>query len=152
VSDVAVTVEVIGLRGEKMNQNDAGLASSPIKFDVNVKLEERERQSGRITVGFSLVVATKPSVVKYELDGIAILNGKDDLLGKMLETDPETKVPFLFQRVYQRIFTAIYLLGTLLDTVYPPPGLLLGRPTQIEQKPQVTNVPIGDEAKPQIHS
>ncbi len=105
MSDVAVTVEVIGLRGEKINQNDAGLASSPIKFDVNVKLEERERQSGRITVGFSLVVATKPSVVKYELDGIAILNGKDDLLGKILETDPETKVPFIPESVSTYLYS-----------------------------------------------
>jgi hypothetical protein len=42
----------------------------------------------------------------------------------MLEIDPETKVPYVFQRVYQHVFTAAYLLSTILNVPPPPSDLL----------------------------
>ena len=42
----------------------------------------------------------------------------------MLVVDPKTSVPNVFHRVYQHSFMAIYLLATLMDTIYPPPDLL----------------------------
>ena len=45
-------------------------------------------------------------------------------LEKMLEIDPETKVPYILNIVYQHVFTSIYLLSTILNAPYPPPGLL----------------------------
>ena len=45
----------------------------------------------------------------------------------MLEVDPETQMPFVFQRVYQHLFTSMYLLATLIDVPYPPANLLLGQ-------------------------
>ncbi|MEM2419401.1 MAG: hypothetical protein QXL38_00250 [Candidatus Bathyarchaeia archaeon] len=43
----------------------------------------------------------------------------------MLEVDPETKLPYVFQKVYQHTFTAMYLLSTILNTPPPPVDLLL---------------------------
>ena len=45
-------------------------------------------------------------------------------LEKMLEIDPETKVPYILNIVYQHVFTSIYLLSTILNAPYPPPDLL----------------------------
>lgn len=45
-------------------------------------------------------------------------------LEKMLEIDPEIKVPYILNIVYQHAFTSIYLLSTILNAPYPPPDLL----------------------------
>lgn len=98
--------------------------SSALHFDVNVKLEEKERKSGSLVVGFVLTVGTKPSVAKFEVEGMATLKGKNQEIEKLLEVDPKTKIPLLLHGVYQRVFMATFLLATLLSTSYPPPDLL----------------------------
>jgi hypothetical protein len=112
-----------------------GSGAETVNFDVKAKLEEKERKSQFVAVGFNLVVATKPSVVKFEVEGTATLTGKDVEISKMLDVDPETKVPYVFQRVYQYAFTAMYLLSTLLNAPPPPQNLLF---------PQKEGVPVED--------
>jgi hypothetical protein len=109
------------LRGVKLSDKEE---SSALSFDVNAKLEEKERKSGRLVVGFILTVSTKPSVVKFEVEGVAVLEGKNPAIERFLEADPKTKVPLLLHRVYQHVFTSTFLLATLLDMPYPPPDLL----------------------------
>lgn len=70
-------------------------------------------------------MGTKPSVVKFEVEGLATLEGKNPEIEKLLEVTPETKIPLLLHRVYQRVFMTTFLLATLLDTSYPPPDLLV---------------------------
>jgi hypothetical protein len=94
-------------------------------------MEEKERRSGRVAVGFSLSVGTKPSVVKFEVEGRAILEGRDFEIEKMLEVDPKTQIPYVFQRVYQHVFMSMYLLSTLIDAPYPPPNLLFSGQQQV---------------------
>jgi len=118
--DVSVSVEITSLLAVRLGENTG---SAAIRFDVSAKLEEKERQSNRVVVLFGLIVRTKPNVVKYEVEGNATLTGKDALIEKMLKIDPESKVPFVFHRVYQHVFTSIYMLASLLDTIYPPPDL-----------------------------
>ena len=103
--------------------------SSPLYFDVNAKLEEKEKRSGRLVVGFVLTVKTKPSVVKFNVEGLATLTGKNPAIEKLLEVDPKTKIPRLLYNVYQRVFMDTYLLASLLGTSYPPPDLLFSRAT-----------------------
>ncbi len=95
-----------------------------VTFDVKAKLEERERKSQMSVVGFALFLSTKPSVVKFQVEGVVALLGKDADIQKMLEVDPETKTPILFQRIYQSAFTAMYLMSTVLGTPPPPNDLL----------------------------
>jgi hypothetical protein len=77
-----------------------------------------------ITVGFGLLLSTKPTIVKFEVEGTATLVGKDEDIRKMLEVDPETKLPYVLPRVYQHAFTAMYLMSTVLNTPPPPKDLL----------------------------
>jgi hypothetical protein len=124
---VAVRVEIDGLSGMKLTEVQS---ETQVSFDVKARMEERERRSGLVVVGFALYVGTKPSVVKFEVKGVATLEGKDESVKKMLEPDPETQIPLLFQSVYQRSFMSMYLLATLMDCPYPPSNLL--RSPQLE--------------------
>lgn len=119
--DVQVTVEITSLLATRLNEQ-AG--SAGVRFDVTAKLEEKERKSGSVVVLFGLVVRTKPNVVKYEVEGTATLTGKDALIDQMLKVDPKSNIPFVFHRVYQHVFTAIYMAASLMSTAYPPADLL----------------------------
>lgn len=138
--DVSVLVEITNLLGVKLAGN---VGSEPVRFDVSAKLEEKERRSGRVIVLFALTVRTKPSVVKYEVEGSATLTGKDTLIDKVLEVDPNSRVPFVFHRVYQHVFTAIYMLASLIGTIYPPPDLL----SSSGQGVPVRSLKTGEQAK-----
>jgi hypothetical protein len=122
LSSVAVRVKVGSLLGVKLSET--ATPGGVINFDVKAMMDEKERRSGQISVGYSLKVGTKPNVAKYEVEGVAVLEGKDDEIKKMLEVNPETQIPFVFQRVYQHVFMSLYLLATLIDAPYPPPNLL----------------------------
>ena len=76
-----------------------------------------------VVVNFSVFLTTKPSVVKFEVEGTATLAGEDEEINKMLEVDPEIKVPHVFQKVYQNTFAAMYLLSTILKAPPPPHNL-----------------------------
>jgi len=133
VPNVSVKVDITSLVGVRLSVKSGG--TEAINFDVKAKLEERERRSQMVVVGFSLFLTTKPSIVKFEVEGTATLTGKDAEINKMLEVDPETKVPYVFQRVYQYAFTAMYLLSTILNAPPPPQDLLF---------PHREGVPMGD--------
>jgi hypothetical protein len=121
VPNVSVKVEITSLVAVRL---DVKSGAETINFDVKARLEERERKSQMVVVGFSLLLNTKPSIVKFEVEGVAALTGKDTEINKMLEVDPETKVPYVFQRIYQHAFTAMYLLSTILNAPPPPQDLL----------------------------
>jgi hypothetical protein len=121
-ADVSITVNLTSLLGTKLGENTG---SEPVRFDLNARLEEKERRSGRVTVFFGLSVRTKPNVAKYEVEGTATLMGKDANIEQILKVDPKSNIPFVFHRVYQHVFTAIYMLASVLGTIYPPPDLLL---------------------------
>ncbi len=80
-----------------------------------------------VVVGFNLFLTTKPALVKFEAEGTATLTGKDAEINKMLEIDPETKVPYVFQKVYQNAFAAMYLLSTILNAPAPPHNLFFSQ-------------------------
>jgi len=119
--NVSVKVDVTSLTGTRLGAKSVAEA---ISFDVKAKLNERERKSQMVVLGFNLFLTTKPPVVKFEVEGVTTLSGKDADIAKMLETDPDTKVPYVFQRVYQTAFTAMYLLSTILNSPPPPQDLL----------------------------
>jgi len=121
-------------------------ANGTITFDVQAKLDERERKSQQVTLGFNLLLSTKPALVRFEIAGTAVLAGKDADVSKMMEVDPETKVPFVFQRIYQSAFTVMYLLSSVMSTP-PPPQDLLVPPKQGVPADDVS-VQVGAESKP----
>lgn len=130
--DVSVRVRVRSLLGVRLTDNVG--SGEIVNFDVQARMEEKERRSGWVNVDFALKVGTKPNIVKYEVEGEAILKGKDEEIKKMLEVDPETQIPFVFQRVYQHVFMSMYLLATLIDAPYPPSNLLYSNQQQISME------------------
>ncbi len=93
-------------------------------FDVNAKLEEQKKAGDEVTLGFSLLISTKPNVVRYSTAGSVTLKGKDGDVKKKLEVNPKTKIPQILFTVYQHVFNSIYMLSSILSTPYPPPDLL----------------------------
>jgi len=121
IPNVSVRVDIINVAGVKLEGNNTGI----INFDVKAKLEEKERRSQLVIVGFNLLVMTRPAVVKFKVEGTATLTGKDEEINKILEIDPEVRVPYVFQKVYQSAFEAMYLVSAILKTPPPPHNMLL---------------------------
>ena len=145
VPNVSVTVEIRSILGVRLTEKTE---ANTINFDVNAKLEEKERRSQMVKVGFSLFLTTKPSLVKFEIEGVATLKGKDAYINEMLEVDPETKVPYVFHKIYQRTFTAMYLLSTMLNAPSPPSDLLVSS----RQESPMADVSVESEAETKLVS
>ena len=120
IPNASVSIDITNIAGVRLGVKGG---TGAIHFDVKGRLEEKERRSQMVTIGFSLFLTTKPSVVKFEVEGTATLTGKDEEIGKMLEVDREIKVPYVFQKVYQNAFAAMYLLSTILKAPSPPHNL-----------------------------
>ena len=120
IPNASVSVDITNIAGVRLGVK---VGTGAINFDVKGRLEEKERRSQMVIVNFSLFLTTKPSVVKFEVEGTATLTGKDEEINKMLEVDPEIKVPYVFQKVYQNAFAAMYLLSTILNAPSPPHNL-----------------------------
>jgi len=120
-TDVTVQVNITSLLGTRLGENPG---SEPVRFDLNARLDEKERRNGRVIVMFGLSVRTKPNVAKYEIEGTATLTGKDASIEQILKVDPKSNIPYVFHRIYQNVFTALYVFASLLGTIYPPPDLL----------------------------
>jgi len=70
IPNVSVTVDIVNIAGARLGAK--GITGA-INFDVKAKLEEKERRSQMVIVSFNLFLATKPSVVKFEVEGTATL-------------------------------------------------------------------------------
>jgi hypothetical protein len=75
-------------------------------------------------LGFTLLISTKPNVVRYSTIGSVTLEGKAADVKKKLEVNPKTKIPQILFTVYQHVFNSIFMLSSILNTPYPPPDLL----------------------------
>jgi len=117
-----VTVDITNISGTRLGVKGSTIA---VNFDVKARLDERIRKSQMVTVSFILSLGTKPSIMKFEVEGTATLSGKNEEINKMLEVDPELKMPYVFQSVYQNAFAAMYLLSNILKVPPPPHNLLL---------------------------
>ncbi|MFB3888902.1 MAG: hypothetical protein ACE14S_05375 [Candidatus Bathyarchaeia archaeon] len=110
---------------------------------MNAKLEEQKKTGDEVTLGFSLLITTKPNVVRYSTAGSVILEGKQADVKKKLEVNPKTKIPQILFTVYQHVFNSIYMLSSILNTPYPPPDLL----HPMAEKIQIIQTPTQPEAQ-----
>jgi hypothetical protein len=93
-------------------------------FDINAKIEEQKRSGNQVELNFSLLITTKPNIVKYSTTGNVTLEGPSADIQKKLEANPKTQIPQILFTVYQHVFNSIYILASILNTPYPPPDLL----------------------------
>lgn len=121
MSGVTVSIVLNSLQAER---SQANFSQDDLFFDVNAKLEEQKKETNQVTLGFQLLISTKPNVVKYSTTGAVTLTGKADDIKKKLEVNPKTKIPQILFTIYQHVFNSIYMLSSNLNTPYPPPDLL----------------------------
>jgi len=140
VPSALVKVDIASLAGTRLSVKSG---AETVNFDVKARLEEKERKSQMVVLGFNLFLTTRPNIVKFEVEGTATLTGKDADINKMLEVDPETKVPYVFQRVYQHAFTAMYLLSTILNVPPPPQDLLFSTRSGVPSEDINVDVEVG---------
>lgn len=113
-------------------------------------MEEQKKEGSQVTLGFNLLISTKPNVVKYATSGVVTMTGKADDIKKKLEVNPKTKIPQILFTIYQHVFNSIYMLSANLNTPYPPPDLLhpmaekiqiLSNPPQSESQEKAPGTP-----------
>jgi len=120
--EVSIDVRLINLAGALM-EGPKRDDMSP-EFDVNVKLEEMERGTGEATFSFALAINTKPNMAKFDVNGTVTVTGGNEVVEKLLQTNPETKVPNLLERIYERVFTSVFVLSSIINAPHPPPDLI----------------------------
>jgi hypothetical protein len=123
-TEASIEVRVLNLAAARANGGASTGDGIIPTFDVNVKLEEAERRVGEAVFNFAIAINTKPNIAKFDVSGMVTVNGESAALEKVLQTDPETKVPHLLKRVYQQIFLSIFLLAGIINVPHPPPDLV----------------------------
>ena len=120
--EVTIDVRLLNVAGALME----GARKDDVEpnFDVNVKLEEVERGGGQATFNFAVAINTKPSIARFDVNGMVVVVGNNEVVDKLLATDPETKVPHLLKRIYHQIFTSVFLLSSIINAPHPPPELI----------------------------
>ena len=54
---------------------DTGTIPDSVSFDVDVSMDEESRTNDELTITFNLTIRTKPSLVKFEVGGTAMISG-----------------------------------------------------------------------------
>lgn len=87
-------------------------------------MDEETRTNDELTLRFLLIITTKPSLVKYEVGGLAIIKGGINAFDSALIIDENSGVPKVLHTIYQKVFTSVYIVASLMDSPYPPPDLI----------------------------
>ena len=119
-TEVATMIKNISVQklDEKANHN------TPVIFDFGANLEEADRSTESVTLNFRMTMDTEPLIAKFTIEGSATATGEEAEIEKLLSADPETNVPFVFTRIYQTVYSVIFMLAGTIDVPYPSPALL----------------------------
>ena len=104
--------------------DDKSNHNTPVIFDFGANLEEADRSNESVTLNFRMTMDTEPSIAKFVIEGNATINGEESEIEKLLSADPETNVPYVFTRIYQTVYSVIFMLAGTIDVPYPSPALL----------------------------
>ena len=119
-SEVATKIRNIAVQ----KLDDKATHKTPVIFEFGANLEEADRSSESVTLGFKMTMDTEPSIAKFAVEGSATINAEESELEKLLSADPETNVPYVFTRIYQTVYSVIFMLAGTIDVPYPSPALL----------------------------
>jgi hypothetical protein len=98
--------------------------NTPVVFNFAVNMDEAERGSDFVKLNFQMVMDTEPAIAKFSVEGVAIVTGDPAEVEKILSPDPQTNVPQVFTRIYQQVYSVIFMLAGTIDVPYPSPALL----------------------------
>jgi hypothetical protein len=105
-------------------RTQSGESPGTVVFDVDVKMDEENRTNEELTIGFLISIGTKPSIVHFEVGGKAVISGGRDAFDDALEVEEGSNVPRILPIIYQRIFTSLFVISSMLESPYPPPDLI----------------------------
>jgi hypothetical protein len=115
------TIRIDKLTGSRINTDTN---PNSVSFDVDVKMDEVDRSNNELEISFLLTISTKPALVQFEAGGTAMITGGRKAFEAALEADKSSNVPRLLHTIYQKVFTSIFLVSSLIDAPFPPPDLL----------------------------
>jgi hypothetical protein len=118
-------------------RTQSGESPGTVVFDVDVKMDEENRTNEELTVSFLISIGTKPSIVQFEVGGTAVISGGRAAFDDALEVDEGSNVPRILPIIYQRIFTALFVISSMLESPYPPPDLIHSPTETRELGPEV---------------
>ena len=98
--------------------------NTPVVFNFGVNMEEAERKNDSVMLGFHMTMGTEPSIVKFVIEGTASVLGDSAQIEQALAADPQTNVPEVFTRIYQEVYSVVFMLAGTIDVPYPSPALL----------------------------
>ena len=98
--------------------------NTPVVFNFAVNMDEAERSGDSVKLNFQMVMDTEPAIAKFTVDGMATVTGDPTEIEKILSADPQTNVPQVFTRIYQQVYSVIFMLAGTIDVPYPSPALL----------------------------
>ncbi|UCH57032.1 MAG: hypothetical protein JSV18_06765 [Candidatus Bathyarchaeota archaeon] len=116
-----IRVRINKLEGSRI---EVDVNPATVTFDVDVSMDETRRTNEELTISFLLSISTKPSLVRFEAGGTAVITGGRAAFDAALEIDEETSVPKVLHHIYQHVFTSLYLIASQMGTPYPPPDLI----------------------------
>jgi hypothetical protein len=98
--------------------------NTPVVFNFAVNMDEAERSGDFVKLNFQMVMDTEPAIAKFSVEGSATVSGDQAEIEKILSADPQTNVPQVFTRIYQHVYSVIFMLAGTIDVPYPSPALL----------------------------
>ncbi len=130
-----ISISVKSIEGKKLS--DETNQDSQVLFDVDVSMTEGERNAESTLLNFTMTLESEPPAAKLVMSGTARIKGKEEEIEAMLRSTDEKSVPPLFMRIYQKVYSIMYLLCGSLDIPYPSPGLL--KLTHLESTAPITH-------------
>lgn len=123
--DSRTTDVVTKIRNIAVQKLDAkSTHNTPVIFDFGANLEEADRTGESVTLNFRMTMDTEPAIAKFVVEGTTDIVGEPAEIEKLLSADPETNVPYVFTRIYQTVYSVIFMLAGTIDVPYPSPALL----------------------------
>jgi hypothetical protein len=97
-----------------------------VVFYANADISEGERSPGKLTLKFGIDLTATPEVAKLSVAGTAVIRGEDQEIEQLLKPKEEESAPPVFMKIYQKVYSVMYLVSGSLQIPYPSPGLLSG--------------------------
>ena len=96
---------------------DTDTNPNSVSFDVDVKMDEVDRNNNELEISFLLTINTKPALVQFEAGGTARITGGRKVFEVALAADKSSNVPRLLHTIYQKVFTSIFLMSSTVQQI-----------------------------------
>jgi hypothetical protein len=107
-------------------------SDSSVVFGLDVNLDEAQRKSDSIKIRFKISMESDPPAAKFTIEGNTTVSGDSQAIENMVSADPKTNVPPIFVKIYQQIYSVMFLLAGTLGVPYPSPALLKRAHVQVQ--------------------